>query len=50
VTNVIASFADKLSGTTKEGICTSTNNNGFSFTLLYSRTRKDFITSFFTYG
>jgi hypothetical protein len=50
VTNIITSFTNKLSSATKEGVGTSTDDNSFSFTLLYSRTRENFITSFLTNG
>jgi hypothetical protein len=48
--NIITSFTNKLSSTTEKGICTSTDNDSLGFTLLYSRTGENFITSFLTNG
>jgi hypothetical protein len=48
MTDVITCITNKLCSTTKEGICTRSDNDSFSLTLFDSRTRKDLIACFFT--
>lgn len=46
VTHFIASFANKLGSTTKEGVETSTNDHSFGFTLFTGGAGENFISGF----